>query len=218
MKLEISNIYKTYNGISVLSGCSFVFDRKNTYVLMGHNGSGKSTFFRICALIEAPDSGKINYFLEERLLQNNIQLKRRITLVLPGPGIFNTSVFNNVAYGLKIRKVPQKNITEYVENALEFVGLSDKRWQNALTLSSGEAQRLGIARAIVIKPEILFLDEPTSHVDEKNTEAIEEIILKIKKSGQTMVFITTHDVSQAQRIGDVTLILNKGKITLFVDK
>lgn len=214
MKLEISNIYKSYNGKPVLSDCSFGFYGNKSYVLMGHNGSGKSTFFRICSLLENPDSGQINYFSRDRLLTIDIELKRKITLVLPGIGVFNTSVFNNIAYGLKIRKMPKKEIAEKVENALEFAELSDKRMQNALTLSSGEAQRLGIARAIVIEPEVLFLDEPTAHVDEKNREVIEEIILKIKKSGKSMVFITTHDISQAERLADVLLSLNNGKIII----
>ncbi len=218
MKLEISELYKDYNGKPVLSGCSFLFDVKRTHVLMGHNGSGKSTFFRICALLEPPDTGHIKYFAGDRLLQNDMELKRKITLVLPGVGLFNTSVYNNVAYGLKIRKTPEKEIAENVEHALEFAGLSEKRRQNALTLSSGEAQRLGIARAIVIKPEVLFLDEPTAHVDEKNTEVIEDLILKIKKSGKSMVFVTTHDVYQAERLADLILLLDKGKITLFTKK
>lgn len=212
MKLEISNIYKSYNGKPVLSDCSFEFYGNKSYVLMGHNGSGKSTFFRICSLLEDPDSGKINYFSGDRLLTIEIELKRKITLVLPGIGVFNTSVFNNIAYGLKVRKMPKKEIAEKVENALKFAELSDKRMQNALTLSSGEAQRLGIARAIVIEPEVLFLDEPTAHVDEKNREIIEDIILKIKKSGKSMVFITTHDISQAGRLADVLLSLNNGKL------
>lgn len=189
-----------------------MFEGKKSFVLMGHNGSGKSTFFRLCALLENPDSGKLNYFSGDRLLLKNMELKRKITLVLPGIGVFNTSVFNNIAYGLKIRKMPKKEIAEKVENALEFAKLSDKRMQNALTLSSGEAQRLGIARAIVIEPEVLFLDEPTAHIDEKNKEVIEDIILKIKKSGKSMVFITTHDISQAERLADVLLSLNNGKI------
>lgn len=218
MKLEISDIHKAYNGKAVLSGSSFIFDKKKTYVLMGHNGSGKSTLFRLCALLEHPDSGEINYLEGDRLLTKDIALKRRITLVLPGVGLFNTSAYNNIAYGLKIRKQPEKEIADNVEYSLNFVGLFEKRKQNALTLSSGEAQRLGIARAIVIKPDVLFLDEPTAHVDEKNTEIIEDLILKIKNSGKSMVFITTHDASQAERLADVMLLLDKGKIALFKKK
>jgi len=99
-----------------------------------------------------------------------------------------------------------------VNKALEFVGLSHKRDQNARTLSSGEAQRLGIARALVIEPEVLFLDEPTASVDQRNTQIIEDIILKMKKEHSSTVIITTHDRAQAERITDHLLTIKDGKI------
>lgn len=194
----------------MLSGCSFSFDDSGIYVLMGQNGSGKSTFLRICSLIEAPDRGEVNYFSGTEMLKNNIGLKRRITLVLPNVGVFNSSVFKNIAYGLRIRGIEKQKIKEMVEVALEFVGLSHKRNHDALTLSSGETQRLGIARAMVIDPEILFLDEPTASVDEKNTQLIEEIILNMK--GKTVV-IATHDMAQAERLSDRILIIHSGRIS-----
>ncbi len=90
-------------GSLILHDCSFPFDGSGTYILMGPNGSGKSTFLRICALLEEPDSGEIKFFSEGAVLKNDIYLRRRITLVLPKIGIFNTTVFQNVAYGLKVR-------------------------------------------------------------------------------------------------------------------
>ncbi|MGB9892620.1 ATP-binding cassette domain-containing protein, partial [Thermodesulfovibrio yellowstonii] len=102
MRLTVSNIYKYYNGIPLFENCSYTFDRSGVYVLMGPNGSGKSTFLRMCALLESPDRGKINYFENKRALPKDINLMRRITLLLPEVGVFNTTVFKNVAYGLKI--------------------------------------------------------------------------------------------------------------------
>jgi tungstate transport system ATP-binding protein len=95
---------------------------------------------------------------------------------------------------------------------LDFVGLKHKANQKALTLSSGETQRLGIARATVIEPEILFLDEPTASVDQENTEIIEDIILRMKKIGKSIVVITTHDMAQAERLADWLLLMKDGKI------
>lgn len=210
--LTLSGIYKNYNGAFVLKGCSFSFDRGGVYVLTGPNGSGKSTFLRICALLENPDKGEVNYFLGDIAFKKDIELRRRITLVLPKIGVFNTTVFNNAAYGLKIRGLKGKEIEDKVEEALNFVGLIHKRNQNALTLSSGETQRLGIARAIVIEPEILFLDEPTASVDKENTEIIEHIIRDIKKEGKSTIIITTHDLAQAERLADSILTMNEGKI------
>lgn len=211
LRLSVSNIYKGYNGIPVLKGCSFHFDRRDIYVLTGPNGSGKSTFLRICALLEEPDSGEINYLSENNALKKDIELRRRITLVLPRVGIFNTTVFKNVAYGLRIRGLKGKEIEERVNRVLEFVGLINKKDHNALTLSSGEAQRLGIARAWVIEPEILFLDEPTASVDMKNIEIIEDIILRLRDRGKTII-ITTHDQMQARRLSNNILGIRDGII------
>ncbi len=209
--LEVSNISKSYDDVDVFNGVSYSFNKSGIYVLTGPNGSGKSTFLRICSLLEQPDSGQINFLSEGKLLLNDIAMRRRITLLLPKIGVFNSSVFNNVAYGLKIRGLSSDIIKEKVERALDFVGLANKKYQKAVTLSSGEAQRLGIARALVIKPEILFLDEPTASVDPKNTGIIEDIIIRIKEKNRIVV-VTTHDVSQAKRLADFTLIMQDGKV------
>lgn len=166
---------------------------------------------RICALLEEPDSGEINYLSENNALKKDIELRRRITLVLPRVGIFNTTVFKNVAYGLRIRGLKGKEIEERVNMVLEFVGLINKKDHNALTLSSGEAQRLGIARAIVIEPGMLFLDEPTASVDMKNIEIIEDIILRLRDRGKTII-ITTHDQMQARRLSNNILGIRDGII------
>jgi tungstate transport system ATP-binding protein len=95
---------------------------------------------------------------------------------------------------------------------LEFVGLIGKKDQNALALSSGETQRLGIARALVLAPEIVFLDEPTAFVDKKNTRLIEDIIETLKKEGRTTVIIATHDRRQADKLADRLMVMDEGRI------
>lgn len=212
LELIVSNISKTYNGKEVIKDCSVSFKKSGIYVIMAPNGSGKSTFLRICCLLEYPDEGDISYFSNSKALPKDINLQRKITLLLPEIGVFNTTVFKNVAYGLKIRGVKKKDIVEKVEKALDFVGLLHKINQNALTLSSGEIKRMGIARAIVIEPEIIFLDEPTASVDKDNTELIENILIDLKKKLNTIIVFTTHDFIQAKRIGDFFLIINNHKI------
>jgi tungstate transport system ATP-binding protein len=212
LELRISGISKSYHGVQVLKDCSYAFDNGGVYCLMGPNGSGKSTLLRICSLLEEPDSGDVNFYSDSVPANKDIQLKRRITLLLPRVGIFNTTVFKNVAYGLAVRRFETDQIETRALQALEFVGLAGKRNQKALTLSSGETQRLGIARALVIEPEIFFLDEPTASVDHKNTEIIEEIIERLKQKGRSTILIATHDGAQAERLSDKLLFIKDGRL------
>ena len=213
MDLLASHISKTYNGNHVLKDCSFSFERSGIYVLTGSNGCGKSTFLRICSLLEEPDNGEIIYIEGGAALPCDIVLKRRMTLVLPKVGLFNTTVFKNVSYGLRIRGTRGREAAERVDRVLDFVGLSHKKDQNAHTLSSGETQRVGLARALVIEPDILFLDEPTASVDEKSTGVIEDIIQRLKQDGNCTIVMTTHDHSQAARLADFLMVMRDGKIS-----
>ncbi|NTW60780.1 MAG: ATP-binding cassette domain-containing protein [Nitrospirae bacterium] len=212
MKLLIAHIRKDYDGRAVLKDCSYAFNGAGAYVLMGPNGCGKSTLLRICSLLERPDGGDLQFKDNSTPLVQDIALRRRMTIVLPRTGVFNTAVSSNVAYGLMIRNMQKHEINDTVQKALAFVGLEHKAKQNARTLSSGETQRLGIARALAIGPEILFLDEPTASVDEENTSIIEAIITSLKKDGRTMVIMTTHDRDQAERLADGLLVMKEGRI------
>jgi tungstate transport system ATP-binding protein len=213
--LIVSHIVKQYHGKAVLDRCSVAFTHGIVYVLMGPNGSGKSTLLRACSLLETVDSGEIKYFNRENpaVLPHDLSLRRRICLVLPKVGVFNTTVFKNVAYGLSLRGMDKKGIDQHVQEALDAVGLAHKSRQNAMTLSSGETQRLGIARAIALRPEILFLDEPTASIDEENTGIVEDIIKRLQRSNSTTVILTTHDREQALRLADRVIWMRNGKIS-----
>jgi ABC-type multidrug transport system ATPase subunit len=212
LSLKVTGISKTYNGLPVLQECSFAFAPGLTYALLGPNGSGKSTFLRIAALLEPPDAGEVRYQDDGLALPTDVSLRRRITLLLPKIGVFNTTVFNNVAYGLKVRNRPAPEIKDQVTELLERVGLAHKARQNGLDLSSGETKRLGLARALVIEPEVFWLDEPTANIDPKNTEIIEQIILNMKTAGKSTIIVVTHDPAQAQRLGDQLLVMDNGRI------
>lgn len=213
LRFRISGIRKSYDGIEVLSGCTVDFAGPGVYALTGPNGCGKSTFLRICAMLEPPDAGEVVYSDDRGALPPSIRLMRRVTLVLPKVGLFNASVLRNAAYGLHLRGIKGREADDRAGHALELAGLARKRNQNALTLSSGEAQRLGIARALVIEPEVLFLDEPTASVDERNTALIEEIIQSLRREGKTIIVITTHDRHQAERLADISIVMKVGEIT-----
>lgn len=212
MSLELAGISKTYNGQEILRSCSWVFEEGLTHVIMGLNGSGKSTLLRICALLETPDQGRIIYLDNGRPLAPDMGLRRRITLLLPGVGVFNTSVFHNVAYGLKIRGLKRRETEARVGAVLEAVGLAAKRRQRALDLSTGQSKRLGLARAMVLEPEVFLLDEPTASIDQENIEIIEDIILKMKAAGKVTIIVVTHDPAQAARLGDRLLLMQDGRL------
>lgn len=212
LTLELSRISKSYNDQQVIRDCSFTFAKGGAYVIMGPNGSGKSTLLRIAALLERPDQGEVKFLNGVTPLNHNIDLKRRLTMVFPRVGVFNTTVAKNVAYGLQIRGMSWEESKERVERALEVVRLTHKKDQRALTLSSGETMRLGLARALAIEPDVLFLDEPTTSIDVANTEIIEQVLLKISQDKKLTLIIVTHDAAQAQRFQGRLLLMQNGKL------
>lgn len=212
LNFSIVNISKSYNSKRVLNNCSLAFERGNIYSIVGPNGSGKSTLLRISALLEEADDGKVVYKNGDSLLDDSIELRRRMTLVFPKGGLFNTTVFKNCAYGLNLRRKNKVYIKEKVEEALREVGLAHKMEQNALTLSSGEAQRLAIARAIVLEPDVLFLDEPTASLDPASVIIIEKIINMLKKKRRMIIIMATHNMFQVQRLADNVIFLYNGEV------
>jgi tungstate transport system ATP-binding protein len=212
LTLEVAHLSKSYNGQAVLRDCSYAFGPGQCFALQGPNGSGKSTFFRIAALLEPPDAGEVRYRDHGAVLPPDLRLRRRLTLLLPQIGVFNTTVFNNVAYGLKIRGWSRQEIEARVNDVLVQVGLAPQRGQNALELSSGQTKRLGLARALVIEPEVFLLDEPTANIDPENAEIIEQIIINLKTAGKSTIIVVTHDPAQARRLGDHLLVMDNGRI------
>jgi len=213
--LKIRNLKKIYNGRTVLDIESLNFQKRKIYAIVGPNGSGKTTLLNILNLLEKSDEGQISFYDQEITNKSNsdiLESRRRMTLVNQDPFLFHSTVYDNIAYGLKIRSLSSAEQGIRVKNALKMVGLSDFENRRVNQLSGGEAQRVVIARAIVIKPEILFLDEPTTSIDQRHIDIVEGIIKKIKKESKTTVIFTTHDLSQAYRLADEVISLLDGKI------
>jgi len=211
MVLRADNLTMNYGEARVLDGISAEFSPGVT-ALMGPNGSGKSTLLRLCALIDEPSLGRVRFVDDNVELVKDMGLRRRITMVLPRGGIFNSTVCANAAYGLKLRGLRGAGLREQTHAVLDKVGLLDKIKQSALSLSSGESQRLALARAMAIGPEVLLLDEPTASVDEDNSLIIEGLIAGLKRPGGPLVIMATHDRQQAERLSDRVLHLRKGRI------
>jgi len=213
--LKVRNLKKVYNGKIVLDVESLNFQEGKIYAIVGPNGSGKTTLLNILNLLEKPDKGQIFFYDQEIIDKSNsdtVEIRRRMTLVDQNPFLFHSTVYDNIAYGLKVRAISSKVQQNRIKSALNMVGLPGFEDRKANQLSGGEAQRTVIARALVIKPEVLFLDEPTVNIDKKHIDIVERIIKKIKKEIKTTVIFTTHDLSQAYRLADEVISLLGGKI------
>jgi len=211
--IETQNLTKKYNEKIALKNINIKIERGEFLALVGPSGSGKTTFLRLLDLLEEPSSGRIIFDGIDTACseKEKLMLRRRIGMVFQQSIMFNTSVFNNVAYPLKIRDI-KNNIAEKVKKTLELVGLRGFEKRNALTLSGGEMQRVSLAQALVFDPELLLLDEPTANLDPKNTSIIEETISKVNKEYGVTVVMATHNLSQAERLALKTAILYEGKL------
>lgn len=212
---KVRNLKKVYNNKIVLDVDNLDFQEGKIYAIVGPNGSGKTTLLNILNLLEKADEGQIFFHDQEITNKSNediLEIRRRMTLVNQDPFLFHSTVYDNIAYGLKIRSIPPKVQKSRIKSALNIVGLSGFKDRRANQLSGGEAQRAVIARALVIEPEVLFLDEPTANIDQKHVDVVERIIKKIKKEIKTTVIFTTHDLSQAYRLADEVISLLDGKI------
>ena len=213
--LKVKNLKKKYNNKTVLDIDYLGFQESKIYAIVGPNGSGKTTLLNILNLLVKPDKGQI-FFRDQEIINNSnskiLEIRRKMTLVDQDPFLFQSTVYSNVAYGLKVRSLSSIVQQNRIKNALEMVGLPGFENRKVDQLSGGEAQRVVIARALVIEPEILFLDEPTASIDQKNIAKVEKIIAKIRRELRTTVIFTTHDLSQAYRLADEVISLLDGKM------
>ncbi|MCZ7393531.1 MAG: phosphate ABC transporter ATP-binding protein [Candidatus Methanoperedens sp.] len=211
--IRIKNLCKSFGSKEVLKNVNLVINRAEIFALIGPSGAGKTTLLRILNLFEKPKSGGIVF---EGILLNGDhdgkKVRKKMSLLFQTPAVFNISVFDNVAYGLKVRGMDKRIIEKKVSSALDIVGLSGMEKQIARTLSGGEAQRMAFARAIVYDPEILLLDEPTANLDPSNVAKIEEIIKHIRNDLGTTIVIATHNIPQVKRIADRVGILLNGEL------
>ncbi len=212
--LRVENLRKYYGDRLALEIPHLEFEAGEIYALVGPNGAGKTTLLKLLDLLERPTEGKL-YFDGSEIngsSSNILDVRRQMTLVMQNPVLFHTSVYKNVAYGLSVRSYHRKVRMEAVLAALNTVGLSGFEHRKARQLSAGESQRVALARALVLKPRVLFLDEPTANVDRRNVQVFEALIKRVNaEQGMTIIF-TTHDLSQAYRLTDNIISLLDGRM------
>ncbi len=208
--IQLENITKKFGSFEALKSISLEIKEGDLLAFIGHNGSGKTTLLRILASLDIPTSGKYIYRGDE--IDELYKLNRRVTLVFQKSTMFNSSVKDNIAYGLKVRNFSKSKIDNKVSEALKLVKMQDHVNKNAKNLSGGEQQRVALARAFVIDPDLLLLDEPTANVDPGNAKIVEEAIKEIVEEKNTTVAIATHTLFQAKRLSNRTVHLYQGKI------
>ena len=213
MKIGAKKVYKSFNGKEVLKNINIEIAESRINCVIGPNGAGKTTLFKILTLLDRATSGEVYFDGSPSSLlspEGKLKLRRRTGMVMQNPFMFNTSVWKNVAYGLKLRG--DSDVAGKVEKLLKIVELYSIKDQSALTLSSGEAQRVALARAMVLEPEVLFLDEPMANLDPLSMKIIEGLILKMEKDQNITIVLATHNLLQARRFGERVFVLRQGKI------
>lgn len=213
MLFQIRNLIKVYGSRTVLDIPDLDFEKGAIYALLGPNGSGKTTLLEILSLLLPPTRGAITYkdMAIDFKANNLTALRREIVMVQQNPVLFTTTVYKNLAFGLKIRGIPKLERERIIEGSLDLVGMGGFLHAEAHKLSGGETQRVAIARALTCSPKVMFFDEPTSNVDVENQIAIERILTEINTQKKISVIFTTHNLTQASRLSRQVISLFEGR-------
>ena len=212
--LETIDLCQRFDNHDILKNINLKVEKGEVFALIGPTGAGKTTFLRLLNLLDLPASGIIYCDGIDTAGSAGLrtELRRRMGFVFQKPVVFNMSVYDNIACGLKWRKERKSEIRQKVNSMLELVSLSDYKDRNARTLSGGEVQMVAIARAMVSEPEVLLLDEPTANLDPVSASRIESLIADIAHRHNTTIIMATHDMSQGQRLADRVGVLLNGEI------
>ena len=210
---RLRSVTKRYGANVAVDIESLTIAAGRLYTLTGANGAGKSTLLGILAFLTPPTTGEIFYAGERIDWKSAIvrSLRRKVTLLHQSPYLFGGTVSRNVAYGLKARGIAGETALRAVDRALETVGLDRFRDRDARELSGGEAQRVAMARALALGPEVLLLDEPLANIDRETAVLLETVIASLPSRGTTVV-MTTHDPDHPSRLNGGAIALEGGKV------
>jgi tungstate transport system ATP-binding protein len=208
LRLQLESIKKSYGSVKALEDVSLEITGGKIIALLGINGAGKTTLLRILAGLEKQDKGSI---LFNGRRTNGRELRQIASLVFQRTAMFNRSVYDNLAYGLKIRVKKDEEIREEITRALQAVGLRNFEKRKAKKTSGGEQQRIALIRAFLLSPSILLLDEPTANLDPNSAAIIEKAIMgRTREKG--IIILSTHNLSQAKRMANEVVHIYGGKI------
>ena len=223
--LQIDDLHLHFGNTLVLRGITMDLPRNQVTAIIGPSGSGKSTLLRcLNRMVDLVPSARVEgriFFAGQNLLsdaQDVVDLRQKIGMVFQKPNPFPRSIFDNVAYGPRIRgRMSRQALDQVVEEALRGAALwdevKDRLQSSAMDLSGGQQQRLCIARSLAVKPEVLLMDEPCSALDPASTARIEDLILELRRD--VSVVMVTHNLQQAGRVSDYTAFLLDGDLVEF---
>ena len=211
--LEVKNLEVNRGGAILIQVPSFFIHEGEIFSLIGPNGAGKTTLLQTLSFLLKPFRGEI-FFRGSRIGTNHsvLEYRRKLAMVFQEPLLFDTTVFNNVASGLRIRGMKRDQIRDRAMEQLEQFGIRHLSHRSAKTLSGGEAQRTSLARAFALRPEILLLDEPFSSLDPPTRDSLIEDLEHILQQTRTTAIFATHDRLEALRLSDRMAVMNGGQI------
>ena len=209
--LSINNIKKSFKKNEVLKGVNIEIEKGELVCFLGPSGCGKTTLLRIIAGLDEASSG--NVVVNGKDITKEQPSKRNIGIVFQNYALFpNLTIEENIAYGLKNKKVPKAEVNKKVDEMLTLVGLESCKGKYPSEISGGQQQRVALARAIVLKPDILLLDEPLSALDAKVRETLRGEIKRIQQKLNMTTIMVTHDQEEALTMGDKIVVFNNGDV------
>ena len=214
--VELRDVWKSFEANHVLRGISLELHRGTTLAVMGGSGAGKTVLLRIIAGLVRPDSGEVSLFgtrIDRMREEAMLALRRRTGFVFQGAALFDSlSVFENVAFPLREHTtLSLGEITDRAHRFLALVGLPDTDGLLPAELSGGMRKRVGIARALVMEPEVVFFDEPTAGLDPTNARVVAELIAELRTGVCDTAIVVTHDIEFADMVADRMAILYHGR-------
>ncbi len=214
---SVRGLTKRYGARTVLNIDHLEVRRGEVLALVGPSGAGKSTLLRMLNFLETPTTGVVEFQGVEFSVEQPapLALRRQVTTVFQRPALLQRSVYDNVAYGLRVRG--NRDGQELIMGTLAQLGLGELARQAAPTLSGGEAQRVALARAVVLQPAALLLDEPTANLDPYNVGLLESIIGKLNREQGTTMVVVTHNVFQARRLAHRVAFVFDGALVEVAD-
>ncbi len=213
---RLSNISFSYGDKQVLDIPDLAIKKNQITTLIGSNGSGKSTLLNLLAFLEKPATGELSFFEQKNIgnkltEKSQLSLRRRVALVSQNPYLLRGTVLENIEMGLRFRGLSKADQEQQAERAMETVGITSFSQRNVKKLSGGEAQKVTLARALVLKPEVLLMDEAFSHLDQKSTQQLEILLRKLVEEQGMTVIVSTHDHLQGMVLADEGISLVSGR-------